>query len=94
MLLHACSTAAPGGFAERLSVALPGMTVIGHRQEGAGSTNPRKYRIRNGQSVAVQTTLPADVQGLWNAQALGRERLYARYPFLTPDQIAAELGGG
>jgi hypothetical protein len=94
VLLYACSTADPGGFAEKLSGALPRMTVFGHRQAARGDVNPRKYRIVGGRSVAVQSELPADVRELWTAAALERENLYARYPFLSIAQIADELRGG
>jgi hypothetical protein len=94
VLLYACSTAAAGGFAERLSAALPRMTVLGHRLPGPGDVNPRKYRIVGGRSVAVKDELPADVRERWTLDSLGREKLYARYPFLTTEQIASELRGG
>jgi hypothetical protein len=93
VLLYACSTADAGGFAEKLSRQLPGMTVIGHRTPARASVNPYKYRIRNGVSERFQDLLPQEVRCFWNATTLGRHipPLYVRFPFLTLEQIATEL---
>lgn len=93
VLLYACETATAGGFAERLSGVFPRMTVIGHRGAGPASRNPLKYRIVGGRSQAMRDRLPEDVRPLWTDTALLRDRLYARVPFLSADQIAAELRG-
>jgi hypothetical protein len=91
VLLYACSTAEAGGFAEDLSRLLPRMTVIGHRGAAAASRNPEKYRIVNGNSEHYRDLLPADVQPRWTATNLDRNYLYARFPFLTVEQVAEEL---
>ena len=90
IVFYACHTAAVGGFAEFISRQLPQMTVFGHRERGQGSVNPLKYRIRNGQSVEFKSLLSAPARERWRG-SLDRDDLYARYPFLTIEQINSEL---
>lgn len=89
VLLYACSTAS--GFAPGLSVLLPTMSIYAHIGAAQGNVNPEKILIVNGFATPFKSLLPSAAQSKWSAAALGRNRLWARYPFLTIDQIADEI---
>jgi hypothetical protein len=89
VIFYACSTGGPGGFAERLAYLLRGRNVIvyGHDGPGPAMTRPYVRRYPGGDWVVA----PGDP--LWRAWsvALRDSNLWARFPFMTNEQLRARL---
>jgi hypothetical protein len=92
VVLYACSTGAPGGFAQRLSVDLSGrnIAVWGHTQSGAASTNPTKVRYLRGEAFALQHHLSEAARARWNRGGLP-QRIYIMAPFWTIDHLESQI---
>lgn len=81
VLLYACSTGEPGGFASKLAAQLKHATVYGHIRPGPDNSNPRVVRYPGGRWVVPQSS------PLWSrwVRALRTTDLWARF-FLYNDQ--------
>ncbi len=95
IVLYACSTAAPGGFAYRLGRALGawashGMAVFGHPVLGHSFRNPMVRRFPSSRGETGETVAPAGQFSAW-ARAMANTTLWARFAFLTPQEINAEV---
>ena len=106
IVLYACSSGRanhPGGcFASKLAAELIDMqaVVFGHNDPGHTTTNPHLYRYEGtkpGMPVA-----PPGLEKAFNrlikaesidAKPKGNTAFWARAPFMTDDEIKAELGG-
>jgi hypothetical protein len=104
VVLYACSCGKidyPGGsFASRLAVALRdiGATVFGHHNVGHTTTNANLYRYSGDGRAAAVAPLGkfTAFNRMMKAESLdekprGNTALWARVPFMTPDEIRAEV---
>ncbi|MBX7105309.1 MAG: hypothetical protein K1X57_14595 [Gemmataceae bacterium] len=93
VILYACSTGTPKGFAEQLSGQLPGMTVWGHLPPpGPASINPRKVKFKAGKSQNFLEQFTKEERVMWDNHVKSSSDFYARYPFMRLDEIRAEIG--
>lgn len=93
VILYACSTGKPNGFAQQLSGQLLGMTVWGHLPPpGPASINPRKVKYKGGLPERFVEDFTEAEFAKWKAYVIGNPDFYARYPFLTLDQMIDEVG--
>jgi hypothetical protein len=92
VVLYACSTGVPGGFAQQLSQALAGqnISVWGHTQSGSASTNISKVRYLRGEVRSVQSTLSETARRHWNSRRLPH-RIYLLAPFWTPEELEGQI---
>jgi hypothetical protein len=97
VLLYACATGQPGAFAAKLQVALKGKKarVYGHTTYGHALGNPKKTVHPAGQFVVARSD---PLWGNWVRTlkaSLSNEKidLWARYPFMMKQELAAELSG-
>lgn len=91
VVLYACSAGAPNGFASRLADLLPGTGAIvyGHDRSGHAYMNPYVTRFRGGGYVIA----PNDrLFGRWR-RALATSDLWARFPFMTDQDLRQNLTG-
>lgn len=93
VIFYACSTGAPGGFASSLSKLLPEMTVWGHTDAGQASRNADKIRFQNGTSQDIRDLLSAAARAKFASYLRASEDFYARLPFMTVEDMEAELTG-
>lgn len=91
VLLYACSTGEPGGFAEQISGHLTGMTVWGHIGEGPASRNSQKVKYQNGVKQDFLELLSTDERQAWRNHIRHNPDFYARFAFMTLEQIKGEL---
>jgi hypothetical protein len=97
VMLYACSCASPGGIAYRMANDLrawwqSGTEVHGHLSPGHTFANPQYRRYPNaGGETGFTVAPPKKVAGWVKAIRNQRNTLWARYPFMTPDEIEAEL---
>jgi hypothetical protein len=94
ILLYACLTGQDGGFAQRLSSLLPGMTVWGHNVSGQASRNPQKVRFRNGVREPIERIIGAVNVGRWTDRLNDDPDFYIRFAFLSEEQLLDELTTG
>lgn len=91
IILNACSCGHPGGFAEQLGPALVSRgvraTIYAHNNSGHTTNNPTKRRYPGGDYLIA----PGDKRFRSWRQALWGTDLWARYPFMEPEQIAREV---
>lgn len=91
IMLYACSCGVPGGFALKLATALSDLnaTVYSHASVGHSFRNPMVRKFPGGTKVCPDGMVPA-----WRrAFADERNDLWIRFPFMTDDEIRAELTG-
>lgn len=81
VLLYACSTGGPGGFASQLAAQLKNARVYGHVRPGPDNSNPRVVRYPGGRWVVPESS------PLWSrwVERLRTTDLWARF-FLYDDQ--------
>lgn len=91
VIFYACSTGAPAGFASKVSSKLPTMTVWGHTDAGQASRNADKIRYRNGAGTDIRDLLSAGAKAKWASYLLESPDFYARFPFMSIEDIEAEL---
>ncbi len=92
VIFYACQTGSKDGLAQKLSGLLPSMTVWGHRKSGPASTNPYKKKYVGGVEQPFRDSWGEADQVTWDAYMRASADFYARYPFMTLDQISAEVG--
>jgi len=93
VVLYACSTGTPKGFAQQLSALLPNMTVWGHLPPpGPASINPRKMKFKGGTQQRFLDEFSAPELAKWKAHVISSADFYARYPFMSMAEIRAEIG--
>ncbi|WP_376098805.1 hypothetical protein ACE7GA_09480 [Roseomonas sp. CCTCC AB2023176] len=98
VVLYACSCAEPGGIAYRISENLRGwwsygLKVYGHSLPGHSTRNPtvRVYPSGGGEvgfTLAPPRKIPQWIHAIRDDL---RSTLWARFPFMTQEQIEAEL---
>jgi hypothetical protein len=94
VVLYACSCAAPGGIAYRIANDLRGwknfgMEVYGHPVKGHSFRNAVVRRYPGALGETGDTVAPAGKVGNWiKAMADPKSNLWARFPFMTPREIA------
>lgn len=97
VLLYACSCAAPSGIANKMANNLQvwwqsGTEVHGHVSPGHTFANPQYRRYPNAGGEVGFTVAPPKKVGAWiKAISNQKNTLWARYPFMTPEEIEAEL---
>lgn len=97
IVLYACSAAAPGGFAYQLGRALcawanHGMAVFGHPVLGHSFRNAMVRRFPSSRGETGETVAPPGQYDAWR-RAMANTTLWARFAFLTPEEIRAEVEG-
>jgi hypothetical protein len=92
IIFYACLTGVESGFAQSVSSELPNVTVFAHRSKGHGQTNPEKVRIYNNNRETFEKLLGADYWRWVTAIKSGGD-LWRRYPFMTMDELKAEVQG-
>ena len=95
VVLYACSAAAPGGFAYQLGRYLGGwanhgMEVFGHPVLGHSFRNPMVRRFPSSRGETGETVAPPGQFDAWR-RAMAQTTLWARFAFLTPAEISAEV---
>lgn len=87
--LYACDCGAANGFAQALAGALADRqaVVFAHSVFGDSVTNPSVVRFPGGTPVC-----PPGRRDDWHRRLL-TSNLWARFPFMTPDEIVADLDG-
>lgn len=93
IIFYACLTGVPSGFAEAVSRRLPNVTVFAHLTKGHGQTNPEKVRIRNGARDTFADLLGNDDYLRWTTAIKAGGDLWRRYPFMTVEELKAEVQG-
>jgi hypothetical protein len=91
IILYACNAGAPGGFASMLADKLAGVnaTVYGHTSARHTYANPDTTVFPAGTAVIAKNS---PLWKNWNADILDQSNdLWARFPFMTPEELAAEL---
>jgi hypothetical protein len=97
VVLYACSCATPGGIAYRIGwdlncFANAGFQCFGHPSVGHSFRNPQVRRYPSSKGETGETVAPASKIAPWlKAMADPKNDLWARFPFMTPEEIAAEL---
>jgi hypothetical protein len=92
VIFYACQTGSKDGLAQKLSGLLPSMTVWGHRKSGPASTNPYKKKYVGGVEQPFRDSWGEADQLKWDTYMRASADFYARYPFMTLDQLIAEVG--
>lgn len=92
VIFYACQTGSKDGLAQKLSGLLPAMTVWGHRKSGPASTNPYKKKYIGGVEQPFRDSWGEADQLKWDTYMRASADFYARYPFMTMDQMIAEVG--
>jgi hypothetical protein len=92
IMLYACSCGAPGGFAAKLADALSDLdaTVYSHASVGHAFRNPMVRKFPGGTRVCPDGMVTAWLR----AFADQKNDLWIRFPFMSDDEIRAELSGG
>ncbi len=91
IILYACNAGSPGGFASMLAGKLAGVNAVvyGHTSARHTYANPDTTVFPGGNWVVPKTSL---LWKNWNDDILDQSNdLWARFPFMTADQLAAEL---
>ncbi len=91
IIFYACLTGVANGFAQSVSTELPNVTVFAHLSKGHGQTNPEKVRIKNGFRETFADLLGASDYVRWSTAIKAGGDLWRRYPFMTIDEIKAEV---
>ncbi|UFN47640.1 hypothetical protein LPC08_16685 [Roseomonas sp. OT10] len=98
VILYACSCGADGGIAYTMADNLKawantGMEVYGHATPGHSYTNAPVRRFPNANGLVGYQVCPPGKGPAWT-KALRNEKsmFWARFPFMTPEEIEAELG--
>lgn len=91
VILYACSSAREGGFNEQLA-NLTQRPVYGHTTTGHTCWNPH-VRLYRGEGSPTGAWIIAPDDALWRKWrlALRNTNLWARFPFMTSEQIRAEV---
>lgn len=98
VVLYACSCAEDNGIAARISESMypwaqEGYRVFGHKVLGHAFRNPIVRHYPNSGSVSGAQTCPEGQGTAWRAAlADSGSTLWARFPFMTTEEVAAELG--
>jgi len=95
VLLYACFTAAPGGFAYRLGRHLAawtnyGMAVIGHPVKGHAFRNAAVRQFPSSRGETGEWVPPVGEYEAWK-RAMAHTSLWARFPFMSPEEIREEV---
>jgi len=90
VIFYACGTGAAGGFAERVSRALPHAVVLGHTTEGPSYSNPNWVRYPGGAPIVGRGD---PLRAKWET-ALRSTDLWARFPWMSDAEIRAALVAG
>lgn len=91
IILYACNAGSPGGFASMLAGKLAGLNAVvyGHTSARHTYANPDTTVYPGGNWVVPRSSL---LWKNWNADILDQSNdLWARFPFMTADELAAEL---
>jgi hypothetical protein len=96
VMLYACSCGTDGGIAYQMAENLkqwPGTEVHGHATVGHTFANPTYRRFPNAGGQPGSRVAPPGKEPAWNKAIQNQKNtLWARYPFMTPKEIEAELG--
>ena len=91
VIFYACMTGKSGGFASMVSTAMPAATVWGHSDSGQASRNADKVIYKNGTGTPIQSLLSPAAKAKYAKYLIASGDFYARMPFMTIDEINAEL---
>lgn len=97
IILYACSTGTPGGFAEQISRRFAGSTVIAHTTAEDATRNPAVVQYPDPHTTTNQNYIVHPFSLLWPVWVRkllesGRGMMYwQEYPFLCIEDIALEL---
>jgi|SRR5689334_8994339 len=96
VIFYACSTGIPNGFAQDLADRLGGHIVVyGHTCPGHSFTNPYVTRY----PFVYEDTQPFLVEpggtywGPWYRHIKGKSDIWMRFPFMSKEEVEAELEG-
>jgi len=91
IVLYACNAGSPGGFASMLADKLAGVNAVvyGHTSARHTYANPDTTVFPGGTAVIAKSS---PLWKNWNADILDQSNdLWARFPFMTAEELAAEL---
>lgn len=98
VILYACSCAASGGIAYSMADSLSrwaqyGMRVLGHTSAGHSFMNPQVRIFPGSNGLDGVSPIPPGRVKAWNAAMMSQKgNLWARFPFMSDDEIAGEVG--
>lgn len=91
VIFYACLTGKTGGFASMVSTEIQTVTVWGHSDSGQASRNADKVIYKAGKGTRIQDLLSPAAKANYAAYLIASGDFFARMPFMTIEEMNAEL---